>query len=228
MPNYQNGKIYMLTTQKNCKIYIGSTTQTLNKRFSKHQSKYRKWSDGSDKEYITSYEILEYDDCKIELIEECPCNDKTEIYKREAHHMMLNKDFIVNKHITGRTRKDFREDNKERLKEENKEWRDNNPEYIKEYNKTYYDENKETIIEQHKEYVKVNSESIKAKQKEYHTKNIEHCRIRDRAYYQDNKEVILLKQKETYLCVACNKEITKRYRPKHEKTATHIKKTYSI
>ena len=81
---------------------------------------------------MPAYEILAYDDCKIELIEECPCDDDTEIYKREAYHMMLNRDFIVNKRITGRTRKAFREDNKERLKEENKEWRDNNPEYVKE------------------------------------------------------------------------------------------------
>jgi hypothetical protein len=164
-----------------------------------------------------------YDDCKIELIEECPCENLTELHIREAYHMKLNRDFTVNDRETGRTRKDFRADNKERLKEVNKEWRDNNPEYIKKSNRDYYDENKEAIMEQHREYVKANSESVKAKQKEYHTNNIEHCRTRDKAYYQANKEAIRLKDKDTYLCVECNKEITKRYRPKHEKTATHIK-----
>ena len=60
MPDYQNGKIYMLTTQKNCKIYIGSTTQPLRKRFLKHQSTYRRWLDGSNKDNVTAYEILAY------------------------------------------------------------------------------------------------------------------------------------------------------------------------
>jgi hypothetical protein len=217
MPDYQQGKIYMITTQKNCKIYIGSTSKTLHERFLSHKSKYRRWLDGSNKEYITAYEILEYDDCKIELIEECPCNDKTEIYKREAHHMMLNRDFIVNKHITGRTRAEFREDNKERLKEENKEWRDNNPEYIKEHNRTYYDENKEAIMEQHREYIQANREVVTARLKKYMEANY------DRVRSKDNEA-----KRKKYMCVECNKEISVGNKSKHEVTAKHIKNYYKL
>ncbi len=106
MPDYQKGKIYMLATQKNCKIYIGSTTTTLHSRFQSHQSKYKRWLEGIGKNYKSAFELLEYNDCKIELIEECPCDTLKELHLREGYHMLLNKDFIVNKCIAGRTRKE--------------------------------------------------------------------------------------------------------------------------
>ena len=39
MPNYQNGKIYKIHSYQTDDIYIGSTTNTLSRRFSEH--KYR-------------------------------------------------------------------------------------------------------------------------------------------------------------------------------------------
>ena len=212
MPNYQNGKVYMLTTQKNCKIYIGSTTKTLHKRFLSHKSKYRMWLDKVEKDNVTAYEILAYDDCKIELIEECPCENLTELHIREAYHMKLNRDFTVNDRETGRTRKDFRADNKERLKEVNKEWRDNNPEYIKKSNRDYYDENKEAIMEQHREYVKANKEVVTARLKKYMEANY------DRVRSKDNEA-----KRKKYMCECCDKEISIGNRSKHEQTEKHFK-----
>ena len=39
MPNYQNGKIYAIRSPNCEKYYIGSTTNTLEKRFHEHQKR---------------------------------------------------------------------------------------------------------------------------------------------------------------------------------------------
>ena len=41
MVNYQNGKIYVLRSHKTDDIYIGSTTQSLYKRFYEHKKRYK-------------------------------------------------------------------------------------------------------------------------------------------------------------------------------------------
>jgi predicted GIY-YIG superfamily endonuclease len=39
--DYKNGKIYAIRSHQTDEIYIGSTTQSLSKRFSNHKSKYK-------------------------------------------------------------------------------------------------------------------------------------------------------------------------------------------
>ena len=39
MVNYQNGKIYKIINQSNDIVYIGSTTQALSHRYTKHKHK---------------------------------------------------------------------------------------------------------------------------------------------------------------------------------------------
>ncbi len=94
MSDYKNGKIYKLTSKQTDKIYVGSTIQTLNKRMIAHITKIKCGSN------ITSVEILKYDDAIIELLDDYPCNSKTELEKREQHYMDLYKDIIVNKYNT--------------------------------------------------------------------------------------------------------------------------------
>jgi hypothetical protein len=88
MNKYQNGKIYKLTSKQTDNIYVGSTTKPLVQRMSGHKCDYK----------CTSVEMLKYDDCIIELIEDYPCDSKTELEKREQHYIDLYKDIIVNKH----------------------------------------------------------------------------------------------------------------------------------
>ena len=61
---------------------------------------------------------MKYDDAYIELIEECPCNDKNELNRREGQ--MIREMNCVNKRIEGRTGKEYREDNKEYIKQKKK------------------------------------------------------------------------------------------------------------
>ena len=82
MPNYKNGMIYKLVNDVNDDIYIGSTTQTLPKRLGNHKAKYKCYLNEKC-DFITSFNIIKYQSCKIILIEEFPCKSKIELEKRE-------------------------------------------------------------------------------------------------------------------------------------------------
>ena len=58
--------------------------------------------------------------CKIELIEEYPCNDKMELHKREGQHIQSID--CVNKQIAGRTKQERTRTNAERTKQHQKSW----------------------------------------------------------------------------------------------------------
>jgi len=152
MSKYIQGKIYKLTSSQTDKVYIGSTIKPLNNRFSKHKCDYKRWLK-SQMVKITSYDLLQYDDVKIELIKEFPCETKKELEKEEGKLILENNS--VNKCVVGRTQKEsvriYRHKNKEKLKETNK---------------IYRHKNKETLNERRKEYVEANKEKIKERMNE--------------------------------------------------------------
>ena len=130
-------KIYKIIDNTNGAIYIGKTTRTLKHRLGQHKH----YNDCSSKK------IIENGDYRIELIEET--DDDT-----RERYWILNTE-CVNVCIPGRTHKEWREKNKEKLKEYEKEWREKNKEkkqeYMKEYNKQ---RNKEKTKEYNKQYRK--------------------------------------------------------------------------
>ena len=118
-------RIYKLTSQQTPKIYIGSTKLSLNTRFILHKTKYKK-----QVKYITANEILQYPDCKIELIEECNLN-KNDLRKKEGEYIkMLD---CVNSNIAGRDSKQYYKDHIEKYKEVNRKFREDNTDYFTNY-----------------------------------------------------------------------------------------------
>ena len=157
MVNYVNGKIYKIESTLGDKIYIGSTTKAqLSMRMSKHRSQYNSWKAGKDCN-MTSFQIFEeygLENCKIVLLENCPCETKDQLSAREAHYIKTLT--CVNKNIPLRTHKEYREDNREvRLVKKKK----------------YYEANKEVILEKSKEYHKANKEAISAYKKKWSEAN---------------------------------------------------------
>ena len=128
--DYKNSKIYAIKSNSTDKIYIGSTTQKLSKRFSQHKSFFKK-----NIYHSSSFEMFLLGDCYIELVELFPCSCKEELLKKEGEIIQKYNDKIVNKKIAGRTKKEYRDLNKEYYNEKNKEFRENNKEYFKEYYK---------------------------------------------------------------------------------------------
>ena len=146
MNKYHNGKIYTIRSNKTEQFYIGSTTQPLSKRFYEHKHHMMRYNNCKFS-YISSFEIVKHNDCYIELLEAYSCNNKDELTKREGELIRLNKDKCVNVKIAGRTRKEYKEDNKDKIKQQYED----NKDKIKEHSKLYYQDNKDKIQQQQKQ-----------------------------------------------------------------------------
>jgi len=79
-----------------------------------------------------------------------------------------------------------------------KQWYQENKERIKSKQKERYQENKSEIKEKHKEYYEKNKEELKSKQKEYNSKNYVKGSKNEyfKEYRENNKTILLEKAKE--------------------------------
>jgi hypothetical protein len=204
MPNYQNGKIYKLVSFQTDKIYIGSTCQNLSMRKAEHKKKYKLFLTGKYHN-ISSFELIKLGDVDIILLENCPCENKEQLHKRERYFIeTLNN--CVNKHIPTRTGKEYREQNKEQIKEKKKIYAEQNKEKLKELHKEYYETNKEDLKEKMQEYYEANKEKIQAYKKEYRKANIE--KIKEKA--------------QNMITCNCGAKLTFGNRLRHQKTKKHL------
>ncbi len=115
---YNTSKIYKLISSQTQDIYIGSTTQKyLCNRKANHKYHYNKWLEGKH-HYISSFELLKYDDCQIVLIEKYNCNTNDELNAREQY--WIEKLNCINRH---RAKKDKNYDKEwfKKRNEKNKE-----------------------------------------------------------------------------------------------------------
>jgi len=207
MVNYSNGKIYKieaLNAPIDERIYVGSTTkQYLSQRMDTHRTDYKRWKEGKFKGCVRSYELFDkygIENCVIVLIELVNANSKDELYAREKHYIQtLNS---INKNIPLRTRKEYREDNYDKIKERTKIYREENKLIIHEKDKIYRENNKH--IKQ--KYVDKNKDAMKAYQKEHYLKH---------------RVEILEKGKEIFKC-KCGSELRISEKARHYKTKKHI------
>jgi len=160
MPNFQDSKIYKIHSYQTDKIYIGSTTQSLCRRFSNHKSSFKRGSRGS-----MSKEILKYDDSMITLIESYSCNNKNELEKRERYHIENNN--CVNKCIPTRTKKEY--DKQYRINNNNKiiKYRIDNKDKKQQLMIKYRNDNQMKLKDQVRQYQINNKDTIKQYQKQY-------------------------------------------------------------
>ena len=104
--------------------------------------------DYEDKPFFRSvnyiFDKFGFENCKIELVENFPCNSKEELTKREGFYIQSND--CVNKHIAGRTKEEYKEQTRERKNERQLE---------------YYSENKEEALLKQKKYRLAIPEKIK-------------------------------------------------------------------
>ena len=158
MPDYSETKIYTIVCYTTGKIYIGSTTMTLKERLRHH--KYKRNTN------CTSMEIIDNNNYNIVLVENYPCKNKKEAELREGMYIRNNP--CVNIKIPGRTKKEWCQDNKEKMKEYKKEYYQDNEKKIKEKQKQYYEDNRERLNENDKQYYQNNKERLKDKRRQYH------------------------------------------------------------
>ena len=98
---YQNGKIYTIRSHQTGDVYIGSTCMPLAKRFHTHKKNYKQWQKGNHS-YLTSFEIIKHPDFYIELLEDCKCDTKAQLERREGQ--LIRETECVNRVISGRNK----------------------------------------------------------------------------------------------------------------------------
>ena len=128
--DFSKGKIYKITNDYNNDIYVGSTCDTLVKRFNNHKRHSR---EPRRLEYPL-YKLMNkigFERFRIELICNYPCEDKYQLRQKEGKH--IREIGTLNISIAGGVDE----------QEYQKEYRENNKEYFKEYFTKYYNENKD-------------------------------------------------------------------------------------
>lgn len=137
-------------------IYVGSTIQPIEKRLQAHECNYRLYLENRY-HFTTSFTIIEKNNYTIQLIECVECVDRKQRDSIELLHI-LNEN-SVNRNHPGRDKKQYHQDNKEKIKERCIQYRQDNKEKIKQY----YNDNKEKLKEYQQQYRQDNKEKINEK-----------------------------------------------------------------
>jgi selenocysteine-specific translation elongation factor len=151
--------------------YYGSTTQPLYKRLYEHKKYYKHSLKNECITKLTAFKIIEGGNFDIILVEEYPCQNKSQLERRERFYIESNE--CVNKNVPTRTQKEYQKANAESRKDKR----------IKKYN-----ENKELLNEKSREYKKNNSNKIAEQRKEYYKANIENIKKQQNEYYRANSD----------------------------------------
>jgi hypothetical protein len=164
MVNYQLGKIYKIVCNKTGLIYVGSTCEpTLARRLAKHKADYNYYLKGN-RGYITSFKILDNGDSDIVLLENCPCENKDELHKRERYYIENLE--CVNKRIECNTSKEYREAHKDKINEQNRKYIKNHKDIILQKMKVYREAHREELNKRNRDYREANREEINQRKRE--------------------------------------------------------------
>ena len=212
---YENGKIYMLSGTDGY-YYIGSTSKELSCRFNKH--KYD--SKLKDIYVYNHFNKLGWDNVKIECIEEYPCKSKEELLKKENEYILKAKKNInclnsnnsyLSDHDKIQWKKEYREINRDQIREYNKnyvishketvekkkkEYREAHKEELKDYFKNYAEKHKDQKKEYKRKYVAENKELIAKKNKEFRETNKDKISEKGKAYFEANRDILIKKMKD--------------------------------
>ncbi len=108
--------------------YIGSTIETLNRRFAGHKSKYKCNRTRESSKLI--FDLYGIDNCSIELLYELEYNTKREAHEEERRLIEQRKDYTVNIRIPFLSTEEYIQSNRERarkryqkLAEEKRQWK---------------------------------------------------------------------------------------------------------
>ena len=107
---YQSGKIYKIIDNTTDMIYVGSTCKSLEQRLNRHEHQFKSFKAGKKVSKLSSFQILKNGDYKIQLIENFPCDDNSDLTSMEGKYIKLyrkQKLNIVNEKVAGQTSSDI-------------------------------------------------------------------------------------------------------------------------
>jgi len=192
--NYQKACIYEIVC-KDVNIterYVGSTTNLIQRR-SDHKTTCNNEKSKGHNRYVYQFirENGGFGNWDVVLIEQIiDCKDKENLHKRERFYIEEKK-AELNKQIPLRTDKEYREENKGKIKE----FYENNKDKIAKQTKKYSDNNKDKIAEQRKEYRENNKDKIAEQRKEFYENNKGKIAEHKKKHYENNRDKIKEYQK---------------------------------
>jgi len=207
METYQI-KIYKIVNDENNEIYIGSTKQSLAKRFAEHKANYKCHNKGVKSERTSSFDLFDkygLDNCSIVLIEQYDVTSREQQLKYERKHYDELKKHIVNKVKPHRSQKEYIKYSNEASKKQ----RETNKDAIKEYKQKYYVQNKEALNEEKRERYQDDEEYQSAAKK------------RAKSYSENNTDKINAIRHAKHNC-PCGGQYTHQHKKAHLKTKKHI------
>jgi hypothetical protein len=182
-------------------IYVGSTINTLEKRWQNHKSdfKNKKRNGPVICQYFEKFGI---DLFQIRVIKEYDVVDNNHLLVYEQLWIHKLKTINIVKNLFLRTKM-----------------------IIQMQNKLYYEENKESISEKHKLYMEENKEYFSEYQKLYRENNREY----NKTYYENNREHIIERALMLYTCQCSpDKQLTHGNKARHERSKKHQKYLQSL
>jgi hypothetical protein len=123
---YKKGQIYKIVDKAYNECYYGSTVDRLSQRLSCHKSKYKLYKN-KESTFITAFILFDRygpENCKIELVEDYPCESKTELNRREGYWIENNK--CVNKIYDYNNKEQDRDIYNNKYKDTMREWYEKN------------------------------------------------------------------------------------------------------
>jgi len=150
--NFENPKIYALSSPHTNLLYIGSTCMSLGLRLRNHQQLYNQYIKGSTNRKCSAFKLFDlgFEDVRIETIDDCEdiCCKKA-LLKKERFWIENNN--CVNKNIPSRTALESSKAHYYNHIEEKKQ---------------YYIDNREKRIQYAKNYIKANQEKYNEYQRQ--------------------------------------------------------------
>ena len=191
-------------------VYYGSSElSALEDRMKIHLDGFKHWKK-TGAGYCSSFKVLELNNFKETLLKIVFFSIKWELREQERH--LIEYQTCVNENIPNRTKAEWYQANREKIKEYQTEYQAENKEKIKEYQADYYQAN----IEQIKEYYQDNKEKIK----EYQTENKEKIKEYQSEYRVENRDKIKQTASKKFDC-PCGGKYTGAHKADHNKSKRH-------
>ena len=176
MRDYTKGKIYKIVNDIDDYVYVGSTTDTLCRRLTRHRTDMKRNLTFNIYEHMKKHGIEHF---KIILIRNACCSSREELLREERiEYDKIDKEKHLNKirplltvEEKNNVKKDYYNNNKDKMKTWNKNWIEANKEKNKIQQKIYHKNNKEKISENKKIYYKNNKEYLQLYKQKYHQHN---------------------------------------------------------
>jgi hypothetical protein len=191
MVDYKNGRIYKFVSKECGTVrYVGSTTQALSKRFATHRCESQTKPTPFHKWVIDNGG---WDCMDMVLIENCPCDNKEELHRRERYWIEEFKPNL-NKQIPTRTIKEWYDENRDKLRmkqcEYRAEYRAKNRDKRNEYRRQYRINNRDEINEKQRKYYVENRDKVKEYRAKNRDKRNEYSRQYGKEYRKNNRDEI--------------------------------------